>query len=64
VSLNVIVDETPWVQDPKHVHLGIDRCQVFADMTRATGGICVLNPHPTSAPVKQLDQILEQLRNR
>jgi hypothetical protein len=64
VSLNVIVDETPWVQDPKHDRLGIDRCQVFADMTRATGGICVLNPHPASAPVKQLEQILQQLRNR
>jgi hypothetical protein len=63
VSLNVIVDETPWVQDAND-HLEIDRCQVFAAMTRATGGICVLNPHPTSAPVKQLEQILEQLRNR
>jgi hypothetical protein len=64
VSLNVIVDEAPWVEDPKHDHLEIDRCHVFADMTRVTGGSCVLNPHPKSAPVKQLEQILEQLRNR
>jgi hypothetical protein len=35
---------------------------VFAAMTRATGGMCVMNPHPTSAPVTQLEQILEQLR--
>jgi hypothetical protein len=64
VSLDVIVDETPWVTDPKHHQPGIDKCQVFADVTRVTGGMCVLNPHPTSAPVKQLEQILELLRNR
>ena len=62
VSLNVIVDETPWVIDPKHDQLKIDKCQVFAAMTRATGGLCVMNPHPTAAPVTQLQQIVVQLR--
>jgi len=62
VSINVIVDDNRWVTDPTHDRLKIDKCQVFAAMTRATGGMCLMNPHPTSAPVTQLQQIVEQLR--
>jgi len=64
VSLNVIVDDKPSVSAPSGRQFGIEKpCQVFDAMTRMTGGVCLMNTHPTSAPVKQLEQVLEQLRN-
>jgi hypothetical protein len=63
VSLNVIVDDKPWVTDAAGRRLGIDKpCEVFDAMTRMTGGVCLMNSRGTSAPVKQLEQILQQLR--
>jgi hypothetical protein len=65
VSLNVIVDDKMWVVDPKRGPQRIEKpCQVFDSMTRMTGGVCLVNSRGTSAPVKQLEQILEQVRSR
>jgi len=65
VSLNVIVDDKMWVVDPKRGPESIDKpCQVFESISRMTQGVCLVNSHGTSAPVKQLEQIVEQLRNR
>lgn len=65
VSLNVIVDDKTWRIDPRRGPLGIERaCQVFDTMARMTGGVCLVNSRGTSATVKQLERVLEQLRNR
>src|SRR5262245_43056153 len=65
VSLNVVVDSKAWVDGPARGQALIKRsCQAFDAMTRMTGGVCLMNARGTSAPVRQLEQILEQLRNR
>jgi hypothetical protein len=61
----VIVDDQTWMAGPTRGPGDIEKpCQVFDAMTRMTGGICLVNSRRTSAPVRQLEQVLQLLRSR